>query len=478
MGVILTIIRREFTDWWRDGRLRWLAGGCILLLLSVALLGWQSTIAVVDARSAAIEQETENFLNQGAKNPHAAAHFGQYAFRPTLLPAAIDPGVDAWMGKMVWLEAHRRNLAEFRPAEDGASHGQAVTLSVSWVLQYVVPLLLVIMGFAAVAGERDRGTLALLVAQGLRLQTLALGKGLAMSAAIFMLLIPVVAVVIALYALTPTAIDTHDAGARLAWMSLGYLLYIVGFSGVVLCISMLSRSARTALFALLIFWVSVVVLIPRLATDSAAARHPLPAASDFWAAIKRGEGADVVSEIPEERAARLRESVAAELLARYGVGRIEDLPVNFTAVYLQRLEEADAPAFDHAYGKLWAAQENQRISRSIFGVLSPTISLREISMALAGTDPFALWHFGQAAEAHRRILVASLNGAQARDGAGRGFYVAPADTWQQMPRFVYEPPLVTAVISRHAVDFILLILWALIPMLAAWLIARRTRIAA
>jgi len=475
--MISTIVRREFTDWWRDGRLRWLAGGCVLLLLSVALLGWQSTIAVVDARSAAIEKEAENFLNQGAKNPHAAAHFGQYAFRPTLLPAAIDPGVDAWMGKMVWMEAHRRNLAEFRPAEDGAGHGQAVTLSVSWVLQYVVPLLLVIMGFAAVAGERDRGTLALLAAQGLPIRTLALGKGLAMSAAIFMLLIPVVAVVIALYALTPTAIDAHDAGVRLAWMGLGYLLYIVGFSGVVLCISLLSRTARTAFFTLLIFWVSVVVLIPRLATDSAAARHPLPAASDFWAAIKRGEGANVASEIPEERATRLRESVAAELLARYGVERIEDLPVNFTAVYLQRLEEADAPIFDYAYRRLWSAQEKQRQSRSTFGILSPTVSLREISMALAGTDPFALWHFSQAAEAHRRTLVAALNGTQARDGAGRGFYVAPADTWQRMPRLVYEPPNVTSVLVRHAFDFILLILWAVIPLLAAWLIAGRTRIA-
>lgn len=474
--MITTIVRRDFTGWWRDGRLRWLAGGCVLLLLSVALLGWQTTISVVDARSAAIEQETENFLNQGAKNPHAAAHFGQYAFRPTLLPAAIDPGVDAWMGKMVWMEAHRRNLAEFRPAEDGASHGQAATLSVSWVLQYVVPLLLVIMGFAAVAGERDRGTLALLVAQGVPLRTLALGKGLAMSAAMLILLIPVVAVIIALYALTPTAVDTHDTSARLAWMSLGYLLYIIGFAGIVLCVSLLSRTARTALFALLIFWVSVVVLIPRLATDTAAARHPLPAASEFWASIKRGEGADVASEIPEERAARLRESVAAELLARYGVARLEDLPVNFTAVYLQRLEDADAPAFDHAYGKLWAAQENQRASRSLFGVLSPTISLREISMALAGTDPFALWHFGQAAERHRRTLVAELNGIQARDGAGRGFYVAPPDTWQRMPRFVYEPPPVTAVLARHAFDFLLLILWAMTPMFAVALIARRTRI--
>jgi hypothetical protein len=45
-----------------------------------------------------------------------------------------------------------------------------------------------------------------------------------------------------------------------------------------------------------------------------------------------------------------------------------------------------------------------------------------------------------------------------------------------MPRFVYEPPPVTAVLARHAFDFLLLILWAMTPMFAAALIARRTRI--
>lgn len=163
--MIAAIVGREFTEWSRDWRLRALAGGCVLLLLAMALLGWQTTVAQMEARTAASAQETANFLSQGAKNPHAAAHFGQYAFRPLLLPAAIDPGVSAWMGSMIWMEAHRRNLAEFRPAEDGAGHGPAVGLSVSWVLQYVLPLLVIMIGFAAIAGERERGTLPLLLAQ-------------------------------------------------------------------------------------------------------------------------------------------------------------------------------------------------------------------------------------------------------------------------------------------------------------------------
>jgi ABC-2 type transport system permease protein len=474
--MIGVIVRRELTDWLRDGRLRWLGAGCVALLLVVALVGWQSTLTQVEDRRAAVERETGNFLGQGAKNPHSAAHFGQYAFRPVLLPAAIDPGVSPWMGSMVWMEAHRRNLAEFRPAEDGAGQRQSTGLSVAWVLQNVVPLLVIMLGFATVAGERERGTLALLLAQGLRLRTLALGKGVAVFAATALLLLPVLLVILGLYLFTPTAVEAEGAAARLGWMGLAHALYLASFVGIAACVSLLARDARTALFTLLLAWVALVVLVPRLATDVAGVRHPVPAASEFWDAIKRGEGGVEQPGVrPEERAARLRETVAAELLARYGVARLEDLPVNFTAVYLQRLEDADAPVIDHVYGKLWSAQEQQRAVRSLAGLFSPTVPLRELSMALAGTDPYALRHFGDAAEAHRRQLVAELNGTQARDGAGTPFYVAPADTWQRMPQFHYEPPAASEVLARHRVDLALLALWALLPLLAAGLLAARRR---
>lgn len=465
--MIATIARRELVEWLRDGRLRWLCGGCMVLMLVVGLVGGQSMLAQDADRAAAVRQDTDNFLGQGAKNPHSAAHFGQYAFRPVLRPAAIDPGVAPWMGSMVWMEAHRRNLAEFRPAEDGAGHRQSASLSVAWVLQYLVPLLVIMLGFAAVAGERERGTLSLLLSQGLSLRTLALGKASALLVAVVALLLPGI---LGMLLLRP-----GGDGARLAWMGVAYVLYVVSFVGVVLCVSLAARAARTALAVLLLGWVLLVVLVPRVATDVAAARHPVPAATAFWAGIRRAEGAvPPVSEQPEERAAALRAAVMAELLARHGVSRVEDLPVNFTAVYLQRLEEADAPVFDYAYGRLWAAQEAQRRIRSTVGALSPLVPLRELSMALAGTDPFALRHFGEAAEVHRRRLVAALNGTQARDGAGRAFYVAPADTWARMPVFDYAPPSVAEILQRHRADLALLLAWAVVPLgFVAWLSGRR-----
>lgn len=474
--MIGVIVLKTLAEWWRDKRLKWLAAGSAGLIIVVALTGLQSTVSMSLDRNTAVAQETDNFVAQGAKNPHAVAHFGQYAFRPLLLPSALDPGVSPWMGSMIWMEAHRRNLAEFRPAEDGAGYRPGGNLSVAWVLQSVLPLLMLMLGFNAIAGERERQTLVVMLAQGIPLRTIVVAKGCALLLVMLAVLLPLASIVIGGYWLASTELHTEDAAPRLVALGTSYVLYLIGFVGLVLAVSLVTRTARTALSVLLIVWMIIVVLLPRLSTDHAALQHPIPSAAEFWDQIKRGEGlGEATSPIAAERAAALRAQVTTELLQRYDVTRVEDLPVNFTAVYLQRLEEADAPIFDHVYGKLWNQQESQRTVRSTWGVLSPAVSLREVSMAIAGTDPFALKHFSEAAEQHRRELVRSLNEKQAIDGAGKGFYVAPAETWQSIPSLRYTPPDIREVLARHQQDLWLLLLWALLPILLVMTLASRTR---
>lgn len=472
--MITTVARKEFTETWRDGRFRWLALACVLLVTVSALSGFQVTLSQLRDQAVASEAERDNFTGQGAKNPHAAAHFGQYAFRPVLLPAAIDPGVAAYMGSMVWLEAHRMNLPEFRPAEDAADFGRAAPLSVAWVLQHVVPLFIIVITFGAVAGERERGTLALALSQGAGLRALLAGKALASAGALLAVLLPLVLLAIALFTLLAPAAGAAGSAARLGWMGLGYLLYIAGFTGLALLVSTLERSRRNAFFVLVTAWILVCVALPRAAGDLAASLHPTPTPAEFWAAIRRGEGSpSAVSQIPEERVERLRAQVTAELLAQHGVERPDQLPVNLTAVVLQRLEEADAPVFDHNFGRIWDSYEAQRRFQQRLAWLSPAIAVRALSMAMAGADPYAQRHFSTAAEAHRRRFIGQLNELQAVEGAGRPFYVAPADRWQAIDAFAYRPPVTATLLARHAGDLAVLAAWAVLPLGLALLAAGR-----
>lgn len=59
----------------------------------------------------AAETEQRLWLEQGARNPHSAAHFGQYAYRPENIMAVIEPGLDTWIGTAIWMEGHYQNPA-------------------------------------------------------------------------------------------------------------------------------------------------------------------------------------------------------------------------------------------------------------------------------------------------------------------------------------------------------------------------------
>ncbi len=99
--MIRHIARKEFTDVLRDGRFRWcsiLVGS--LLLVSLAH-GWDQTRKARQEHAAAQATAREHWESQGEKNPHSAAHYGIYAFKPRLALSFVDEGVDPYTGTSV-----------------------------------------------------------------------------------------------------------------------------------------------------------------------------------------------------------------------------------------------------------------------------------------------------------------------------------------------------------------------------------------
>ena len=107
--MILAIARKEFVDLARDGRFRWAASAIALLLVAATAVGWRGWSEVRAERGRAEAEARHQFEGQEEKNPHAAAHYGLYVFKPKATLAFLDPGVDPYTGVSVYLEAHRRN---------------------------------------------------------------------------------------------------------------------------------------------------------------------------------------------------------------------------------------------------------------------------------------------------------------------------------------------------------------------------------
>src|SRR5687768_10147452 len=116
--MILHIARKEILELLRDGRMRWLGALMTLLLIAAFGLGWIEQQRVAAERTEALKEERENWLEQGEKNPHGAAHDGMHVFKPLSPLAFFDPGVDGFLGTSVQLGAHRQNHIEHPPAAD------------------------------------------------------------------------------------------------------------------------------------------------------------------------------------------------------------------------------------------------------------------------------------------------------------------------------------------------------------------------
>ena len=138
--MISRIARKELTEMFRDGRFRLLAGMVLAISLLSLAAGWKNYSELSRQHTAAKEATRAQWLGQEKKNPHSAAHYGVYAFKPKSQLAMIDTGVDPYMGVAVWLEAHKQNDFKFRPAQDRTAVQRFGEMTGAEVLQVFLPL--------------------------------------------------------------------------------------------------------------------------------------------------------------------------------------------------------------------------------------------------------------------------------------------------------------------------------------------------
>ncbi|HEY7698169.1 MAG TPA: DUF3526 domain-containing protein [Vicinamibacteria bacterium] len=469
--MVIRIAKKELIEMLRDGRFRWVSLVVLGLLGTALVMGFRHERDLSEQHELARRGTRDHWLGQGGKNPHSAAHYGIYAFKPAMALSAIDPGVDPYVGVAAWLEAHRQNQFEFRPAQDATAVQRFGELTAATVLQLLIPLLVIVLAFSAFAGERESGTLRQLLSLGVAPGQLATGKALGIAGALLSVLVP--AAVIGVAAMTKSsesALVAADA-PRLALMVLAYVMYFGVFAGIALAVSAKAPSSRLALVALLGFWIVNGLIAPRAATDIARAVHPSPSAFAFTDGIQKALDSGLDGRQPYDERHKAFEK---EVLAKYGVDKVENLPVNFAGLSLQKGEEWGNEVFDHFYGDLHRTFHEQSRVRELVSAFAPLLAVQALSMGLAGTDFAQHRDFADAAEKYRRMLVERMNLDMAKNAGKLDYeYVASPELWASVPDFDYEAPSVRWVLTNHATSAVILILWVGIAVLAAYRAASR-----
>lgn len=474
--MIAKIARKEFKEMWRDGRFRFVSGIILVLLIAALLMGWQHYRQISEQQTAARAFDEQHWQQQGERNPHSAAHFGKYAFKPTTPVSFLDKGINSYLGVAVWLEAHYQNPFRFRPAEDATTVQRFGELTAAVVLQLILPLLIILLTFSAFAGERESGTLRQLLSLGVKRKTLLFGKALGVSAALLALLVPatIIGVLALALAASGTSADGLSASAgRFAVLVVSYLLYFIAFLAVGLATSAYFRTTRMALLVLFAFWIFNGLLVPRVVADAAQKIYPAPSYNEFWDNVRRDMSQGVDGHDP---ANKRTEEAKKQLLAQYKVEKIEDLPINFAGWSLQQGEEYGNRVYDKRYGELWEIYHRQNQFADFGALFAPLLAVRSVSMSMAGTDFAHHQHFAAEAETYRRVLNKMMNEDYMIHGAGKKIYNADETLWNSVPQFQYQLPGTAWAVETQILPLGMLLFWTLGAIGLAWLAVGRMKV--
>ncbi|MBT9470564.1 MAG: ABC transporter permease subunit [Pseudomonadota bacterium] len=468
--MIRTIASKELKEIVRDGRFAWTAAIMAILLIAALVTGAERYAGYRLTQEASQAASNSQFYSQGDKNPHSGAHYGNYAFKAAGPLSLFDSGIEAYAGSFVFMEAHKQNLALSPPAGDLSAIARFGDLNGAMILQVLMPLLIIFLGFSTFAGERERGTLRQLLSMGVSKSDLLWGKALGVGAAVALVIVPCIvagAVVIAFLKVTPSG----DAfGARLALMSLAYIGYGLIFLFLTLAVSALASSPRTALIGMVGFWAFCVFLMPKAAGEISKVVHPSPSLGEFQTDMQMSRVKGLGGGPPPR--ARL-EIYKQQLLKKYGVKTTAELPIYWVSTSMQKMEEMDHEIYSYYYNSLNDAYTAQRRVQDNLGVLAPVLPLSSISMGLSGADLLHQNTFTAAAEKQRRLMVETMNGYlskmavdfnanQALTGnvsMETNVLVASEAVFKLVPPFRYEPPSLAAVMHEYGKGFAILAAW-------------------
>ncbi len=431
---------------------------------------------VVDARKkiaqrqSAQEASRKAWLVQGEKHPHMAAHFGNYAYKHPSVLSVFDPGITAYTGTSVYLEPHRQNdflLSESGERDTGARFGW---FTPSFICQFIIPLLIILLTFNIVVSEKEGGTYSMLLAQGVSSRKIIYGKAAA-SFILFAAFITAYLFVVALVSSLAIESSTFQLSS-FGYLWLCYLLYYATWCLLGVAVSALVKSAGASISILLLFWMLTSIVLPKWAASAGENIHPLTTNYAF----KKKVAEDIANglnghDVQSERAKRIQDSV----LKAEGVDSVQHLNFNFEGYVMQQGEEYSSKVYDVHFGGLYNTLQAQRKVQSLFSIGSPLMMVRNISMAAAGTSLETELFFQQQAEAYRRSFVQTMNQDMMTNSTYGDWdkYKVKNSLYGAIPDFAVPQKPLGWRLSYAGIEQAGMLLWLLLMAGAVYLIAQK-----
>lgn len=461
--MVIRIAKKEWKEQLREKR--FLAAGLLMaLLFAAALISSKAYYEKEqDLRLQAQQGIEENWFNQRDKNPHGAAHYGIYLFKPESRLALIDRGVNRYAGTAFFVEGHVRNEAQFRKIEDETGLVRFGELTPAYILIYLMPLFIILIGFNAFTKEREGGTWKMLQSHNVPISKLLFGKWAGVTFTVLILFIPL----FMLMGLIIYSVSGFGEFSLTHYLILGafYTLYYLIFINLTLIVSWFSKHSGAAFITLLAIWIIATLVVPKLFVSAAQYLNPLPDTNAVAEMYSEARAGGIDGHAPSSA-----RELERQVMDEHGVDSLEELPFNFAGYRLQAGEEYDTKAYNYVFSHIHTVISDQDAIIRRGSLLSPFLPVRNLSKAMAYTDVNNHWDFSEAVELYRQDFVLYLNEDLMYSSRTGETYLAGSDVWAAKPGFSYELPGMDEVMKAQAGNIFLLLGWVGLSFLALFMI--------
>jgi ABC-2 type transport system permease protein len=257
----------------------------------------------------------------------------------------------------------------------------------AFVVIYVLPLLILALSYNLVSGEREQGTLDLVLSQPVDARRVIAAKLLARVGVV----LGVTLVVLLLGTLLGgAALGAEGVLPRLALWALVVGLYALFWFGAALAVSAMGRSSATNAVVLLGVWLAVVVIVPSLYNMTVTSLRPSPSRVELTTELRAA-----TDEANEQGAVLLQKFYLdhPEMMAG-GAADMDNFAARSVAVQ-EAVEQAMAPAVAAFDQRL---MEQQALADR-FRFVSPALVLQAALFDLAGTSVHRYRAYSEAVDA-------------------------------------------------------------------------------
>lgn len=435
----VSLLRAHLRLLLREPALR-IGASMLLLCLFYALAGGRAWALAEAEQVAAVQREAEAAI-AGKRDEVAALEDGRLRLdeRP-FVGSPIDYRVAAILpvGSLAALAVGQRDLsagaAEIslwgrsdsllarQPLAD-PEQLQAGRFDAAFVVVYLLPLLVIGLCFDLLAGERERGTLRLVLSQPVAASTYLRAK---LAARLLVLL----ALLGSFGAVAVLVFGTGVGGALLAWLAVA-ALHVIFWAALTFAVNARRRSAATNAMHLAAAWVVLVLLLPAAINVVVERALPLPSRMALIGELRAAENraAAHVHDHPELTG----DDVFAWARGFYLVQRT--------------IEEETAPRFAAFEARVAARAELVRAA----SLLSPAVLVHDALSELSGTSPTRSAAFAAQVRDFADGLHAELS---PRLFAGRRLQ---SHEYDALPRFAFREESPAAVAARLMPSLLLLL---------------------